>query len=277
MITGVKKEQQEEIIDKVVKNCPTVYDDTERILLVDADSIIYTSTYFPDDGMIVFETKEEYIEEVKFRIRNKIQEITNNVEEWFNIKSTLLFVGGKNNFRYLVYPLYKSNRKDVIKSVYFPIATQYIVEELGAIESHGAEADDFVIDCAKECNCNCVISSIDKDVRYFTPNIPIYDYRSHDDVLGEFKYITEKEARLARAVQIVTGDSTDGIPGAKGVGKAWCEKNMHQDMSDYQLVKQILLAYLKSNKGDAVKAKEEIRLYYKVLKLYTLEELKELI
>ena len=277
MITGVKKEQQEEIIDKVVKNCPKEYDPTERVLICDMDSVLYYATYFPDDGMIEFNTEEEYEEEVKFRIRNKIQEITNNVEEWFNIKSTVLFVGGKNNFRYKVFKDYKANRRDVVKSVYFPMATKYIIEELGAVESNGAEADDYVVDCAKECKGKCVVAAIDKDLRIHLPNIPIYDYRSHDDVLGEFKYIGEKEARLARAVQIVTGDIGDGVPGAKGVGKAWCEKNMHQDMTDYQLTKQILLAYLKSNKGDVAKAKLEIRTYYPVLKLHTLEELKQYI
>lgn len=276
MIKGIKKTIEEPIV-RIVKNAPTKYDDTERVLLIDSDSICYTSTYFPDDGMIEFNSEKEYIEEVKFRIRNKIQEITNNVEEWYNIKSTLLFVGGKGNFRYLIYPEYKKNRKDVVKSEYFPVACKYIVEELGAIESHGAEADDYVIDCAKECNGNCVISSIDKDVLYYAPNIPVYDYRSHDNVLGEFKMINDKQSRLSRAVQIVTGDVTDGIPGAFGVGKAWCDKNMHIDMSDYQLVKQIFLAYLKSNKGDADKSKEQIRTYYKVLKLYTLEEIKQYI
>jgi 5'-3' exonuclease len=276
MITGVKKNTEEPLV-KVVKNAPTKYDDRERVLLIDADSIVYTTTYFPDDGIIEFNSEEEYIEEVKFRIRNKIQEITNNVEEWYNIKSTLLFVGGKGNFRYSIYPDYKKNRRDVVKSEYFPIACKYIVEELRAIESHGAEADDFVIDCAKECEGNCVIASIDKDVLFYAPNIPIYDYRSHHDVLGEFKHINEKEARLARATQIITGDSTDGIAGAFGVGEAYCKKHLHQDMTDYQFIKQILLAYLKSNKGDSIKAKEEIRTYYKVLKLYTLEEIKQYI
>ena len=277
MITGVKKEQQEEIIDKVVKNCPKEYDATERILLVDADSLLYYACHFPEDSLMEFPTEEERIEEAKFRVGNKIQEITNNVEEWFNITKTLLFVGGDNNFRYKIYPEYKANRKNAVKSPYLPIVKKYIIEELGAIPSHGCEADDLVTDSTKMCKGQCLIACIDKDIRLYNPDIPIYDYRSHDDVLGEFKYLGAKEARLARAVQLVTGDVGDGIPGAKGVGEAYCKKNMHQDMSDYQLVKQILLAYLKSNKGDAVKAKEEIRLYYKVLKLYTLEELKELI
>jgi 5'-3' exonuclease len=105
----------------------------------------------------------------------------------------------------------------------------------------------------------------------------LYDYRGYNDVLGEFKYISEKESRLAIATQIITGDSTDGVPGAKGVGKAWCDKNMNIDMTDYQFLKAIYQAYLKATKNNNIEAKKQIRLYYKVLKLHTLEEIKNLI
>jgi len=46
MIKGIKKTIEEPIV-RIVKNAPTKYDDTERVLLVDADSIIYTSVYNP--------------------------------------------------------------------------------------------------------------------------------------------------------------------------------------------------------------------------------------
>jgi hypothetical protein len=152
-----------------------------------------------------------------------------------------------------------------------------MINELGAIEAHGGEADDYIIDAVSECSGNCVVSSIDKDVLYHSPNIPLYDYRGYNDVLGEFKSISTKESRLARATQLVTGDSTDGVPGAKGVGKAWCDKNMHVDMTDYQFIKAIFLAYLKANKNDSIESKRQIKLYYKVLKLHTRKEIDKLI
>ena len=276
MIQGPLKQNIEEDFVKIVKNCPTSYDDSKRVLLIDADSIMYTATYFPEDSLLDFPTEEEQIEEVKYRTRTKLQEIQNNVEEWFNITQTYIFVGGKDNFRYKVFPEYKANRKDSVKSPFLPMVRKYMIEELNAIESHGGEADDYIIDGIAISKGNCIVSSIDKDVLYYSPNIPLYDYRGHDEVIGEFKYISTKQSRLSRASQVVIGDSTDGIPGAKGVGKAWCDKNMHIDMTNYQFIKAIFQAYLKATNNDAVEAKRQIKLYYKVLKLYTLEEMNKL-
>jgi DNA polymerase-1 len=277
MIQGPVKQNIDEEIVRTVKNCPTKYDDSKRVLLIDADSIMYTSTYFPEESLLEFPTEEEQLEEAKYRTRTKLQEIQNNVEEWYNIVQTYIFIGGKGNFRYKVFPEYKANRKDVVKSPLLPFIREYMIEELKAIESHGGEADDYIIDGISECSGNCVVSSIDKDVLYHSPNIPLYDYRGYNDVLGEFKSISTKESRLARATQLVTGDSTDGVPGAKGVGKAWCDKNMHIDMTDYQFIKAIFLAYLKANKNDSIESKRQIKLYYKVLKLHTRKEIDKLI
>ena len=43
MIKGVKAEtiQEVDIVVKEVKNCPLKYDNTERVLIIDADSIMY--------------------------------------------------------------------------------------------------------------------------------------------------------------------------------------------------------------------------------------------
>lgn len=277
MIQGPVKQNIEKEVIRTVKDCPTKYDDSQRVLLIDADSIMYTSTYFPEDSLLEFPTEEEQLEEAKYRTRTKLQEIQLNVEEWYNIVQTYIFIGGKGNFRYKIFPEYKANRKDTVKSPLLPFIKEYMLEELKAIESHGGEADDYIIDAISECSGNCVVSSIDKDVLYHSPNIPLYDYRGYNDVLGEFKSISTKQSRLARATQLVTGDSTDGVPGAKGVGKAWCDKNMHVDMTDYQFIKAIFLAYLKANKNDSIESKRQIKLYYKVLKLHTRKEIDKLI
>ena len=270
MIKGqVKTNVESEIVIRTVKNCPNSYDDTKRVLLIDVDSICYFACHFPEDSVMFFPTQEEQIEEAKFRVRNKLQEIQNNVEEYFNIIHCMLFVGGKDNFRYKIYPEYKANRKNAVKSDILPIIKDYMLE-IGAIACHGYEA-------MKEVNRNCVISAIDKDVFYHSPEVPIYDYRSHNDVLGEFKWITEKESRYARACQILIGDASDGVKGAIGIGEAYCKKNLTLDMSNYQFIRAIFTGYLKSTKGDSVKAKKQIKLNYNLLKLYTQEEVKNLL
>jgi 5'-3' exonuclease len=276
MIKGPKKETQPEIVIKTVKNCPKSYDDTKRVLLVDADSICYLATYFPEDSEMFFPTQEEQIEEAKFRVRNKLQEIQNNVEEHYNIIHCMLFVGGKGNFRYKIYPEYKANRKNTVKSDILPIIKEYMLE-LGVIACDGYEADDAVIEAMKDVKGNCVIACIDKDVIYHAPDTPIYDYRSHNDVLGEFKWITEKESRYARACQMLVGDSGDNIKGAIGIGEAYCKKNLTQDMTDYQFIRAIFTGYLKSTKDNSVEAKTQMRLNYNLLKLHTKEEIKSLL
>ena len=263
--------EEPEIINRVVKNCPVKYDKTERVLIIDADSIMYFSTYFPEDSLLDFPTEEDKIEEAKYRTRNKLQEIQNAIEEFYNIRQTFIFIGGGNNFRYDIFPAYKSNRKD--KNALIPIIADYMLEELNAIPSVGAEADDYVYNAKVLSEGKCVVAAMDKDVFYNCPDIPFYNYRSYKDTLGEFKSISLKQSRLAIASQVVIGDSGDAIPGAFGVGTGWCNKNMHLDMTDYQFIKAIMNAYLKSTKGNFEESKKQIRMNYGVLKLYTLNEL----
>ena len=274
MITGVKTTdiQEVDIVVKEVKNCPLKYDNTQRVLLIDADSIMYFATHFPEDSLMEFPTEEERIEEAKYRTRTKLEEIHNNIEEFYNIQETFIFIGGRGNFRYKLYPDYKSNRKE--KNPLIPIIAEYMLDELQCIPSQGAEADDYVYDSYVLSEGNCVVAAIDKDVLYNCPDVPFYNYRSYGDTLGEFKKISKEESRLAIASQVVIGDSGDGIPGAYGVGKAWCRDNMHIGMTDYQFTKAIFKGYLKSSGGNAKIAKEQARLYYSVLKLYTHKELK---
>ena len=275
MIKGVKATTVQEDVDIVVrevKNCPIEYDNTERVLLIDADSIMYFATHFPEESLMDFPTEEDRIEEAKYRTRTKLEEIHNNIEEFYNIQETFIFIGGRGNFRYKLYPDYKSNRKE--KNPLIPIIADYMLDELHAIPSQGAEADDYVYDAYVLSEGNCVVAAIDKDVLYNCPDVPFYNYRSYGDTLGEFKHISKEESRLAIASQVVIGDSGDGIPGAYKVGKAWCRDNMHLGMTDYQFTKAIFIAYLKASGGNAKMAKEQARLYYSVLKLYTHKELK---
>ena len=276
MITGAKKPEEEIIIDKIVKNCPKEYDPTERILLVDADSLLYYACHFPEDSLMEFPTEEEQIEEAKFRVGNKIQEITNNVEGWFNITRTLLFVGGDNNYRYLIYPEYKANRRNAVRSPYLPIVKKYIIEELEAIPSHGSEADDYLYEAWKLADNNTVVATIDKDLKSSCYGI-FYDYRPYDDTIGRFYTVTEEESRLNLAMQLITGDTSDGVNLCPKKGQRYAEKVLSLGMTNYQFNKVLLNTYIDAWNKDIKVAKDKLRLCYKLLKLHTLKEIKEFI
>jgi 5'-3' exonuclease len=162
---------EEITVEKVIKNSPDRYDNTERVLLIDTDSLLYICTYFKEKDLEFYPTKELQLEEVKYRIRNKLQEIQNNVELWYNIKQTFLFVGGGNNFRYKLFKKYKDKRPQE-KPEFFYEAKDYLLE-LGAVPSVGCEVDDMIYEASLIANENCIISTIDKDLLYWIPEFSV--------------------------------------------------------------------------------------------------------
>lgn len=271
----IKDSTDFEIPIKICKNEPTEYDPTPRVLLVDGDSLLYMCVYFPENPNFVFETDEEYLNEAKHRLREKIQEISINIEKWFNIKQTIFFLGGEGNFRYKLYDLYKSQRPKE-KPKYLKELKQYFIEDFNVILSHGSEADDYLYEAYLSAKDNCICAFIDKDLKGFIHSCPIYDFKTRNEVMGEFLTVSEQEARHLFATQVICGDATDFVNFSPGIGPAFAKKVINIGMTDYQYIKGILKAYLKAYKGSIQEAKKYLRLTYSLLKLYTKEEIKSL-
>jgi hypothetical protein len=152
----------------------------------------------------------------------------------------------KSNFRYEVATIqpYKGNRKGKEKPHYYQQIRNFLKDHRGAIEVHGMEADDaLAIEQYKDysvvksaCNtgdwedhrsgfmyeseiASTVICSRDKDLNM----VPGYHYS-----WGAGNKIKEKEMWWTDELtglrsfykQLLTGDSTDNIPGLFGVGKS---------------------------------------------------------
>lgn len=253
-------ENESPIIEKELVNKPNEYDKTERVLLIDADSLLYTAIYNPDPLV------EDDLEECKFRLDNKIQEIHNNIESYYNIVKTMYFLGGSNNFRYKLYPEYKANRPKE-KHPFIAELKEYLNTKYEAILAPNGEADDMLYSTYLKCKDNCLVSSIDKDVFFATPGCPQYNYRSYKEVLGTFSSITEEESRLAIATQVLMGDNVDNIKGCPKVGKKYCEKHLKLGMTNFQFLKIILNAY-KNYYKEYKLAKEMLTLNYQLVKLH---------
>lgn len=127
-----------------------------------------------------------------------------------------LFFGGESNFRYDIYPEYKSSRKNYSKPVLLPQAKEYLIEKYNAEICEGVEADDAVsIVCSNKSDT--VLCSPDKDL----DQVP---GRHYDPMKGEVYIIDHETALHCLYTQVLTGDSTDSIPGIKGVGPAKARK-----------------------------------------------------
>lgn len=226
-------------------------DNTEnKVVLIDADSLMYFSSYGSEEDQLLSETK----------LSEKIYDILNIVGNSYNVEQYYIFVKGKNNFRYKIFPEYKKNRP--AKHPIIDILNQYLVDTFGAIESHNAESDDYVYSYSQlpEFKGRVIICSVDKDMLQI-PGIH-YDYQKN-----KFSVISEEEGRYKLAIQMIMGDAADGIQGLKGYGPKKAEKVIKRGMSNYQVTKAVLSEYQKNYPTPEI-AKSMVRLNYKLLKLH---------
>jgi len=131
-----------------------------------------------------------------------------------------LWLTGKDNFRYKVFPEYKGNRRDAYRPKWEVAVKDYLVAQWDANWSVGCEADDMlgVRQCELSCNSDeSVICTIDKDLKM----IPGGHYNF---VKKEKFYVSDEEGLRFFYTQLLTGDTTDGIKGVPGIGKVKAEK-----------------------------------------------------
>jgi len=156
-----------------------------------------------------------------------------------NTNSTdyIVYLSGKTNFRNQVATIreYKGNRSDSVRPIHYEYIRDYIADKHPTIVSDNCEADDL---CAmrlydefkkakaskRKSDCEAILCSIDKDLR----NIPGHHYNIATKVSD---WVSPKEANRHFAMQLLTGDSTDNIPGIsyfsdkkKKIGKKTAEK-----------------------------------------------------
>lgn len=131
-----------------------------------------------------------------------------------------VYITGKDNFRYKVYPEYKGNRKDVYRPQWEKALKQYLVDQYGAQVTEGCEADDQLGVRQTELGDRSIICTIDKDLDM----IPGWHYRwalirKGVEVSPERTYyVTPEEALYNFYYQLLIGDTTDNIKGAVGIG-----------------------------------------------------------
>jgi len=177
------------------------------IAVVDVDSCIYQAAWQR-------ETIEDAVENYKYLVeKNWIGPV------WAD--ETIVYCGGKDNFRYRLCPNYKANRKEAPADakLFKPLMKEVVKRGL-AIPSDGMEADDMVriksVELTKKGVEHTVVH-IDKDLDCIVGNH--YNPRH-----AKFYDIDEDQADLNYWTQILKGDPTDNLPGLPKVGPKTAEK-----------------------------------------------------
>lgn len=119
-----------------------------------------------------------------------------------------VFLSGSSNFRKVIYPDYKANRRDLPRPEWLDVCREFLVREWGAEITDGYEADDGIGIAADENSCIC---SIDKDLNQLTGQHYNFVTKTH-------YFLDDNEAQRAFWSSVLQGDRADNIPGIKGMG-----------------------------------------------------------
>lgn len=202
----------------------------------------------------------------------------------------LMAVKGPDNYRDLLYPEYKANRKNKPdkQNHFVPVIRELAVMEELAVPSVGREADDLVriwSEEARKAGQDFIVCTIDKDLKCISGRhyqMPIKT--SAFTKKGKFFEMSEEDAQRFYYEQLLKGDPTDNIPGIPGLGPVSATKFLapFTKESEFQeeVVNRYLMAYgevdwldqLNSN-GKMIHIQKEIDDYFDCLQWPVVREL----
>ena len=128
----------------------------------------------------------------------------------------------KDNFRYDVATTrpYKGNRDAAHRPTHEEAIRAYIIENWDTRIADGEEADDLLGIAQTKDPEGTILISIDKDLN----QIPGLKYNFVDDRIYT---ITPEQGDYNFYMQLLTGDTTDNIPGLPGIGPGKAAKALH--------------------------------------------------
>jgi hypothetical protein len=181
---------------------------------------------------------ENALQIVKQSLSQTYQAIEDKVGEKLTIRA---FLSGKTNFRQSIAVTrpYKGNREENTKPTYYDAIGEYLLSNWEAVTTADYEADDAIgieAMAARERGESVVVVSNDKDL----DQIPGWHYNW---VTKEFYEVSPKEAKTNLFTQILTGDSTDNVPGLPGVGPATAAKILKECSTPIEMVDACYQAY----------------------------------
>jgi hypothetical protein len=131
-----------------------------------------------------------------------------------------IWLSGKDNFRYAIYPEYKAKRIDVPRAEFEQDVKAHLTSEWQANMSQGCEADDMLGVRLMELGKDAILCHLDKDMNMIPGKHYNWELRRLGKVIREAKIydVTEQDAIRFFYYQMLVGDATDNIKGIPGTG-----------------------------------------------------------
>lgn len=162
-----------------------------------------------------------------------INQTLDNVHNQFPGKMRI-FLSDSPTFRHRLYPEYKANRPE--KPRMLPEVMDLLKEQYGAETMPDLEADDAF---GLVYDSDIVYVSSDKDIRQY----PGDHFNPYSGEQGELIKVGSEAAYLNLWQQVLMGDSTDNIPGIKGIGWKKSERMLMGAFMDGALEEVPQIAY----------------------------------
>lgn len=158
-----------------------------------------------------------------------------------------IYLSGDINFRYNVYPEYKANRKDTVRPKWLLEAKELLKVSHKATVADGCEADDL-LGIAQCSGSDTIICSLDKDLLMIPGNHYSWEISGGTPEKrwtkpASFTEQTEWGAIKHFYTQLLTGDPSDNIKGAAGIGKVKAKAIIDSCNTEQELFEKALSAY----------------------------------
>lgn len=144
------------------------------------------------------------------------------------------FLTGANNYRKIINPEYKANRKDKEPPRFLQQCREFLVKEWNAVISDGCEADDLLGIAQYKEETICI--SLDKDLLM----IPGWHYNW---LHNEKTFTTPLDGLRKFYKQMLIGDVSDNIVGVWKVGKVKASKYLDDLTEENDMIQQVLDLY----------------------------------
>jgi len=172
--------------------------------------------------------------EPKSHVLHLVKNLLERVEDATQANEMRIFLSGGSNFRDSVATIrpYKGTRPDR-KPVHYDNIRNYMIDHWGAEVITGMEADDAL---AINQTDDSVICTIDKDLDM----VEGWHYNYNTDRLYD---VSPYGAAYSFYRQMLTGDTTDNIPGVPKIGKKTADKLLADCKTEEDMFWQVMEAY----------------------------------
>ena len=189
----------------------------------------------------------------------RLEEMLDNTLAETGADEFSIFLSGENNFRYEIYCEYKANRTQP-KPRHRKDLKNYLIEKYQAVVSDGCEADDLlgIEQCKlfyedpddvasgkwKKNLYSTIICSLDKDLRMIPGNHYSFAIRGTNkgtswERPAEKVFVEPLEGLRHFYTQVLTGDSTDNVKGAPGIGKVKAKRILQDCINEQEMFEAV--------------------------------------